>query len=172
MHIHNHFIKPEYQQVVMKVQNYINVTLTGDVSLKTLSELANYSPFHFQKIFTEAVLETPKQYVIRLRLERAAHFIKIFPYLPINEIASGCGFSSNSVFSRAFKNYYGISADNYRKLPGNMMQEIKKKRNRSPNEQEAQWITPVSDIQEKIDSVKISSEPVVQSFRILLENGF
>jgi AraC family transcriptional regulator len=169
MHIHNHFIKPEYQQVVMKVQNYINVTLTGDVSLKTLSELANYSPFHFQKIFTEAVLETPKQYVIRLRLERAAHFIKIFPYLPINEIASGCGFSSNSVFSRAFKNYYGISADNYRKLPGNMMQEIKKKRNRSPNEQEAQWITPVSDIQEKIDSVKISSEPVIStmySFKI------
>lgn len=147
----------------MKVQHYINLNLTGDVSLETLAWIASYSPFHFQKIFTEAVLETPKQYVIRLRLERAAHFIKIFPDLPINEIASGCGFSSDSIFSRAFKNYYGISADKFRKLPGSKMQEIKKKRNQFHQEQELSWITPISDIQKKIDTVKISSSPDVST---------
>jgi AraC family transcriptional regulator len=145
----------------MKVQHYISQNLTGDVSLETIAGIANYSPFHFQKIFTEAVLETPKQYVIRLRLERAAHFLMIFPNLAINEIATGCGFSSDSIFSRAFKNYYGISADKFRKLPGNKMQEIKKKINPSEREQDKSWISPISDIQEKIASVKLSSTPAV-----------
>jgi AraC family transcriptional regulator len=163
MHIYDHNIKPVYRQTVMKVQHYINLNLTGDVSLVTLAGIANYSPFHFQKIFTEAVLETPKQYVIRLRLERSAHFIKLFPDLAINEIASGCGFSSDSVFSRAFKNYYGISADKFRKLPDNKIQEVKKKRNKFPLGPEEPWISPISDIQEKIDTFKITSRPLIST---------
>ena len=161
MHIHDHKIKPEYRQAVMKVQHYINLNLNGDVSLETLAGIANYSPFHFQKIFTEAVLETPKQYVIRLRLERAAHFIIIFPDLAIGEIATGCGFSSDSIFSRAFKNFYGISAEKFRKLPASKMHEIRKKIDPFPSEEESSWITPISDIQEKIDSVKLSSVPAI-----------
>lgn len=159
MHIHDHRIKPEYQQVVMKVQHYINQNLTGDVSLERLAEIANYSSFHFQKIFTLAVLETPKQYVIRLRLERAAHFIKIFPDLPINEIATGCGFSSNSIFSRAFKNYYCISAEKFRELPDNEIRKIIKIKQFTP-ETESSWITPISNVKEKIENVKLTSSPV------------
>jgi AraC family transcriptional regulator len=161
MHIHSHNVKPEYLQAVMRVKHYINLNLTGDVSLETLAVLANYSPFHFQKIFTDNVSETPKQYVIRLRLERSAYFIKLFPDLTISEIASGCGFSSDSIFSRAFKNYYGISADNFRKLPGNKPLNIKKKSNNFPPGQEESWISPISDIQEKIDNVEIPSIPEV-----------
>jgi AraC family transcriptional regulator len=161
MHKYDHNIKPEYLQVVMKVQHYINQNLSGDLSLETLAGIANYSPFHFQKIFADAVLETPKQYVIRLRLDRSAHFIKLFPDLAINEIAVGCGFSSISIFSRAFRNYFGISAHNFRKLPGNDIQQIKKNRSNLAPGQEESWISPVSDIQEKIETVKISSSPEV-----------
>jgi AraC family transcriptional regulator len=163
MHRHDHNIKPEYQQAVLKVQHYINQNLTTDVSLESLARIANYSPFHFQRIFTEAVLETPKQYVIRLRLERAAHFIKLFPDMSINEISSGCGFSSDSIFSRAFKNYYGLSADKFRKLPGNQIPDKKKNLNQFSKLQESQWISPISDIQEKIDTAKLTSEPFVST---------
>lgn len=169
MHQHDHNIKPEYQQVVMKVLHYINQNLADDVSLETIAGIANYSPFHFQKIFSEAILETPKQYVIRLRLERAAHFIKIFPNLAINEIASGCGFSSNSIFSRAFKNYYGISAERYKELPSFKIQEISKKKNQFTQLEEISWITPISDIQERIKTVKLSPHPAINtiySFKI------
>ena len=116
MHIHNHPIKKEYQQGIQKVLHYISQNLSGDLSLETLASIANYSPFHFQKIFSEAVTESPKQYVMRLRLERAAHYLKVFSDLPVIEIAIGCGFSSPSIFSRAFKNYYGASAEEFRKM--------------------------------------------------------
>ena len=161
MHIHDHQIKPEYRQVIMKVQHYINQNLTGDVSLETIAAIANYSPFHFQKIFSKALLETPKQYVIRLRLERAAHFIKIFPDLAINEIASGCGFSSNSIFSRAFKNYYGISAEKFRELPDINVQELNRKKVSRSEWEEPSWISPIADIRKRTENAELSIIPVV-----------
>jgi AraC family transcriptional regulator len=154
MHKHDHFIRPEYLQAVSKVQHYINQNISGDLSLETLAGIANYSPFHFQKIFSDAILETPKQYVIRLRLERSAHLIKLFSDLSINEIATGCGFSSLSIFSRAFSNYYGISADNFRKSSDNEL--IHSQRHES-------WIPPISNIQDKIDTVKLTSIPEVST---------
>ena len=156
-------IKPEYQPVVLKVLHYINQNLAGDVSLETLARIANYSPFHFQKIFLEALSETPKQYVIRLRIERSAHFIKIFPHLPINEIACDCGFSSHSIFSRAFKNYYGISAETFRELDSPNMQAILDKKNLFSQNEGAPWIAPIPDIQKKIDNNSISSHPSVST---------
>ncbi|MEI7980913.1 MAG: helix-turn-helix domain-containing protein [Bacteroidota bacterium] len=140
----------------------MNQNLTGDVSLETLAGIANYSPFHFQKIFSEALLETPKQYVIRLRLERAAHFIKIFPQLAINEIAVNCGFSSNSIFSRAFKNYYGVSAETYSELSSEKLYEVNKKKNQlAPWTETSSWIHPITDIQQKVETVQLSSQPIV-----------
>jgi AraC family transcriptional regulator len=115
MHQHDHHIKPEYQQVVMKVLHYINQNLAGDVSLGTLAVIANYSPFHFQKIFSEVVLETPKQFIKRLRLDESAHVIALYPEKSMIEVALHCGFKSAVVFSRAFKDYYKISPDNFRK---------------------------------------------------------
>jgi len=101
--------------VVMKVLHYINQNLAGDVSLETLARIANYSPFHFQKIFLEAVLETPKQFIKRLRLDESAHIIALYPEKSMIEVAFHCGFKSAVVFSRAFKDYYNISPDNFRK---------------------------------------------------------
>ena len=163
MQTYNHHIKSEYQQVIMKVLHYINQNLAEDVSLKTLSDIANYSPFHFQKVFLEAVSETPKQYVIRLRIERAAHFIKIFPNLPINEIASGCGFSSNSIFSRAFKNYYGVSAEKFRDLPTDELAKLDVNKEIHTKWAETSWITPITDIQEKIDTINTDTIPTVST---------
>ncbi len=162
MLIHNQNIKPEYKVSLGKVLNYINLNLAGDVSLDTLAAIANYSPFHFQKIFSEALQETPKQYIIRLRLERAAHFVKIFPQLAINEIAVSCGFSSNSIFSRAFKNYFGISAETYRDLSTEKLYEINRKKQLT-QWTETSWITPITDIQQKVETVKLSATPVVST---------
>ncbi|MFZ4547491.1 MAG: AraC family transcriptional regulator [Bacteroidales bacterium] len=163
MAIYDRHIKTEYQQMVLRVQHYITKNLAEDLSLETLATVANYSLFHFQKIFSEVVSESPKQYVIRLRLERAAHFIKIFPQLPINEIAANCGFSSNSIFSRAFKNYFGISAEKYRELPTDKISEISKNMNQLSLWTDASWIIPITDIQQKVDAVKLTTTPIVKT---------
>jgi len=101
---------------IATVIQYILTNLNEELTLETLSSIANYSPFHFQKLFKHAVGESPKQYIIRLRLENAAHSLFIHRYRSITEIALDSGFASGATFARAFRNYFGISADAYRKL--------------------------------------------------------
>lgn len=85
------------------------------MSLAELAEIANFSPFHFQRIFKSIVGETPKQYIKRLRLEGAAHHIYLKPSLTLLEVAIRYGFTSLEAFSRAFKNYYGVSPNAFRR---------------------------------------------------------
>jgi AraC family transcriptional regulator len=91
--------------------------LSSDLSLTRLAEVSNYSPFHFQKIFKQVKGETPKQYVIRLRLEIAAHYLIIHNKRAVSAIADECGFSSSAVFARSFKQFFGITAEEMRVLP-------------------------------------------------------
>ena len=113
----NKEIPREYRQQIEKAVNYILKNLNDDLSLETLAGIANYSPYHFQKLFKQLIGESPKQYIIKMRLETAAHYLIIDPYKSITEIAIDCGFSSPAVFSRAFKNYFGVSAELMRSMP-------------------------------------------------------
>ena len=96
--------------------DFILKNINSDIPLARLSELANYSPFHFQKIFKEIMEVSPKQYIIKLRLETALHKMIIHSEKSIQEIALDAGFSSPAVFSRSVKNMYGISPEKFRLL--------------------------------------------------------
>ena len=100
---------------VNKVKKYIAENLENELPLSELAEIANFSPFHFQRVFKSIAEETPKQYIKRLRLEASAHFIVLNPGTSLLEVAIQNGFGSIEAFSRAFKNYYGLSPDNFRK---------------------------------------------------------
>jgi AraC family transcriptional regulator len=169
--LHNlqHTIKPEYKESILKALHYINQNLTGELSLETLAGIANYSPFHFQKIFSEAITESPKQYIMRLRIERAAHFLKIFPNLPVVEIGAGCGFSSPSIFSRAFKNYYGITAEAFREMSSNDIALISKLNKHGKIqyafEESNFWTSRINNPLEKIDNINISPAPQIKTFQ-------
>src|SRR5690606_9756597 len=64
---------------------------------------------HFHRIFKAMVDETLSQFVLRVRLERAAVLLKTSPDRGIAATAYACGFESPSHFSRAFKNHFGIT---------------------------------------------------------------
>jgi AraC family transcriptional regulator len=109
---------------ISNVLEYIHCNLSDNLTLEKIASVANYSPFHFQRMFLQKVGETPKQYIIRLRLERVAHFLKIFPDLSISELSFESGFASLSTFSRAFKNYFGVNPEEYRRTPSGQFSKI------------------------------------------------
>jgi len=99
-----------------KIKLYIRQNTSEKLPLDKLAKEANYSVFHFQKIFKSVVGETPKQYIKRVRLENAAHLLTLTSNISIFEVAFDNGFTSLEAFSRAFKNYYGISPNYFRKI--------------------------------------------------------
>jgi AraC family transcriptional regulator len=92
---------------------YIQANLDQDLSLATLGRRANLSPAHLQRVFKAAIGETPKAYVTRLRVERAA-FCLLVHESQVAEIAAECGFQNPETFIRAFRRRFGTSPRAYR----------------------------------------------------------
>lgn len=99
-----------YVQRINAVIGHIRENLDGDLSLDALARVACFSPFHFHRLFKLMTGETVNEIVTRLRLERAAALLRSTPKLSVTAAALECGFTSVSVFSRAFKRRYGLNA--------------------------------------------------------------
>jgi AraC family transcriptional regulator len=108
-------INQEIFERINRVVLYIEQAIDKDMSLDELAALACFSPFHFQRVFKEVMGETPKQFIKRLRLEEAARIFALNPHQKILEVAIKTGYQSLEAFSRAFKDYYAISPDYFRK---------------------------------------------------------
>lgn len=100
----------EYYARINKTLDFIQDNLDQTITLDDLSSVANFSKYHFNRIFQSIVGETPYQFILRLRLEKAASMLLNYPNEPIGSIAFQCGFAEQAVFSRQFKRYFGISA--------------------------------------------------------------
>jgi AraC family transcriptional regulator len=83
------------------------------IALDDLARDAGLSEFHFLRLFTRALGVTPKQYVIRARLRRAARLLADGDR-PITEIALDVGFADLSNFVRTFHRVAGVSPRRFR----------------------------------------------------------
>lgn len=92
----------------------VQQNLDRDLDLRSLALKYGYSPFHFQRIFSAVVGETPKKYVERLRVEKAAYKLQITDE-PILELCLSVGFKNHETFTRAFRRYFGSTPRDCRK---------------------------------------------------------
>jgi len=106
--------RQEYVGRINRVLDYVRENTAGDLRLETVARVANFSPYHFHRIFKAIVGETLNDYVRRLRAQRAASQLIHNPTLTITEIAGGGGYSSSSAFSREFRQHFGLSATQFR----------------------------------------------------------
>jgi AraC family transcriptional regulator len=91
----------------------ISVRLEDAHSLQSLAARAARSPFQMHRAFRRAVGETPKQYLLRLRLELAAAKLAATRD-SVLAVALGSGFASHEVFTRAFRRHFGRTPAIYR----------------------------------------------------------
>ena len=56
----------------------------------------------------------PHEYIRKARLTRAAELLKD-PTLSVSEVSYQCGFDDPNYFSRCFKDYFGVTASQFRK---------------------------------------------------------
>ena len=84
---------------VEKVRTYINLYYREKISLALLSELASMSPRNLCRWFKKKVGTTPIDYLLNLRLTRAAELLRK-EGVTVSEAAYRTGFQDGSYFSR------------------------------------------------------------------------
>jgi AraC family transcriptional regulator len=107
--------KEEYISRVNRVMDYIKANLDGDLSLERLASIGLFSKFYFHRVFKSISGESLNSYVSRIRIERSAFVLSHHPNIPITSVAYDLGFSSPSVYTRAFKARYDMSPSQWRK---------------------------------------------------------
>ncbi len=82
-------------------------------TLPDLLKVAHMSRSHFMRVFRRATGQTPIEYLIRLRLQKAMELLRQSD-LTITAIAMDVGFNDSNYFTRQFKAANGVSPSQYR----------------------------------------------------------
>ncbi|EMP55368.1 AraC family transcriptional regulator [Marinobacter santoriniensis NKSG1] len=106
-----------YARRFERVFAYIDKHLSGDLSLDRLSEVANFSKFHFHRQFSQYAGISVTRYIQLMRLRRASYRLAFEDATPIIDIALEAGFGNPESFSRAFKSTFGHTPSQFRKAP-------------------------------------------------------
>ena len=101
-------------EAIQKAVNYIEENLQEEISTEMLAEMVSLSPFYFQRLFKRLVNKSVQEYVKLRRLSKAITQLHADDQR-ILDVALTYGFSSHANFTRAFKETYGITPEEYKK---------------------------------------------------------
>jgi len=95
--------------VVEQIILYLKDHYTDKISLELLAENIHLSSFYMSKIFKSETGDTPINYLINLRLEKAKMILESGTKESIQEVASCVGYDDVYHFSKLFKKKFGTS---------------------------------------------------------------
>ena len=99
---------------IARVLEWIDNCDEDTISIAQMAKVAGLSTSSFHRKFWEVVGITPKDYIIRKRIEIAREMLKNTDTSVI-DIAMQCGFSTSQYFATVFRRYTGFTPSEYRK---------------------------------------------------------
>lgn len=102
------------KSAIREAIDFIEGKLDSEVTLKEISDIAGFSPFHFHRLFQSLTGETIVEYIRKRRLTNAALEL-VGTDKRIIDIAFDYNFESQESFTRAFKRHFGKTPGQYRK---------------------------------------------------------
>jgi len=122
----------EYGARIDRVFEYMDRHLDRPLELDELAGVANFSPYHFHRLFTAWTGETVGEYLRRRRLEFAAVRLAGEPDTAVLDIALSVGFGSAEAFARAFKTRFAMTLTEWRQSEAGRRKAGQS--NRNPNQ--------------------------------------
>ncbi len=104
-----------YESRMHRVLLHIDRHIAGPLELAALARVANFSAFHFHRLFAAWTGERVGDYVRRRRLELAATRLVTQPDATVLSVALAVGFGSAEAFARRFKLHFGESPGAWRR---------------------------------------------------------
>lgn len=100
---------------LLRVRDLIDRAYVGPLDLPALARSAHVSESYFSRSFKAAFGESPHQYLLSRRMERAKALLRTSDLL-ITDVCLAVGFTSLGSFSAQFRRFVGMSPTAYREL--------------------------------------------------------
>jgi AraC family transcriptional regulator len=96
-----------------KIRELVDARIEDDLSLDEMAESVGLSTAHFARMFRKSTGDTPHQFVLRQRLERAKAMLCAAD-ARVLDVAVACGFKTQQHFAQVFRGICGVSPTEYR----------------------------------------------------------
>lgn len=93
-----------YKSRVERVREYILANLAADLRIGTVAEKFGLNKITLRHVFKKQQHETYREYVERMRMDKALHLLKEGKW--VKEVMPATGYRNWSTFDRAFKKRY------------------------------------------------------------------
>ena len=96
-----------------RIKELVHAKMEEDLSLDEMAQSVGLSTAHFARMFRKSTGETPHQFVLRQRVERAKAMLRA-PDARVLDVAVACGFKTQQHFAQVFRDVWGVSPTEYR----------------------------------------------------------
>ena len=96
-----------------RIKELVHAKIEDDLSLDEMAQSVGLSTAHFARMFRKSTGETPHQFVLRQRVERAKAMLRA-PNARVLDVAVACGFKTQQHFAQVFRDVWGVSPTDYR----------------------------------------------------------
>jgi AraC family transcriptional regulator len=96
-----------------RIRELVQEKMEDELTLEELAGSVGLSVAHFSQMFRRSTGESPHQYVLRHRVERAKQMLRTAE-ARVLDVAVACGFKTQQHFARVFRGMCGASPTEYR----------------------------------------------------------
>ena len=96
-----------------RIKELVDAKIEDDLSLDDMAQSVGLSTAHFGRMFRKSTGETPHQFVLRQRIERAKAMLRA-PDARVLDVAVACGFKTQQHFAQVFRDVCRVSPTEYR----------------------------------------------------------
>ena len=105
-------LSEERRRIVEQAVGYMRAHMDQIDSMNALADVVAVSPRHLNRIFKQVTGQTPIEFLIDLRLDKAMELLKV-PDIRVTDVCYEVGYSSLSYFVRLFKRRFGVTPGRY-----------------------------------------------------------
>ena len=111
----NTLLSLQNSDTITRLLSYISLNFRKSLTLDMISDELGINKYYISRVFSNQIKVSFRTYLNVLRTNHAASLIKISDD-NLEDIATDSGFESTRSFYRIFKDIYGVSPSQYRKM--------------------------------------------------------
>src|SRR6266478_2541820 len=96
-----------------RIKEFVDAKMEDELTLREMAQSVGLSTAHFSRMFRKSTGESPHQFVLRQRIERAMTMLRADDARVV-DVAVVCGFKTQQHFARVFRHVCGVSPTDYR----------------------------------------------------------